>query len=125
MRAVTQNPDRSQSGPWTHRVRVARGGGSIFLLFFGVAVAACLTFVAGVLVGKRLEQQTIASGSPAVEEPLAKLDQDQAGESDEKEDFTFLERLARDESQREQTAASSAESNPVPRGRRRRDIHAR
>ena len=40
---------------WKDKVEISLDGRQIFFLFFGSAVAACLIFVLGVLIGKRLE----------------------------------------------------------------------
>lgn len=86
---------------WKDQVELSLDGRQIFFLFFGSAVAACVIFVAGVLVGKRIEQR--ACTPPAVADPLAVLDQvDQldhasarAGDGDD--GFTFHEALSRRE----------------------------
>ncbi|HEX2569763.1 MAG TPA: SPOR domain-containing protein [Polyangia bacterium] len=86
---------------WKDQVELSLDGRQIFFLFFGSAVAACVIFVAGVLVGKRIEQR--ACTPPAVADPLAVLDQadqiEQAGAraGDGEDGFTFHEALARRE----------------------------
>jgi DedD protein len=45
----------------------------VFFLFFGSALVACMLFVLGVIVGKRLESRGRAT-SPEIEDPLALLD---------------------------------------------------
>ena len=47
----------------------------IFFLFFGGAVAACLVFVVGVMVGKKLENRKAKKARPAADE-LALIDRD-------------------------------------------------
>ncbi len=47
----------------------------VFFLFFGGAVAACLVFVVGVMVGKRLEARKMKKARPAADE-LALIDRD-------------------------------------------------
>lgn len=99
---------------WKDQVELSLDGRQIFFLFFGSAVAACVIFVAGVLVGKRIEQR--ACTPPAVADPLAVLDQmdqlDQAsaraGEGDD--GFTFHEALARREVRGRPARTSSASS---------------
>jgi DedD protein len=77
---------------WKDQVELSLDGRQIFFLFFGSAVAACVIFVAGVLVGKRIEQR--ACTPPAVADPLAVLDQMGTGED---EGLTFHEALGRRE----------------------------
>ena len=99
---------------WKDQVELSLDGRQIFFLFFGSAVATCVIFVAGVLVGKRIEQR--ACTPPAVADPLAVLDQmDQldrasgrAGGGDE--GFTFHEALARREVRARPGRASNAGS---------------
>ena len=77
---------------WKDKVELSLDGRQIFFLFFGSAVAACLIFVVGVLVGKRLEARALALQPPAVEDPLAALDQ--LGEADDSDDgLTFHKAL--------------------------------
>ena len=66
---------------WKDKVELSLDGRQIFFLFFGSAVAACLVFVLGVLVGKRLEARALALQPAPVEDPLAALDQ--LGDADE------------------------------------------
>jgi cell division septation protein DedD len=46
----------------------------VFFLFFGSAVVACMLFVLGVMVGKRIESRGQAEAAPALQDPLAALD---------------------------------------------------
>src|SRR5438874_10480964 len=81
---------------WKDKVEISLDGRQIFFLFFGSAVAACAIFVAGVLVGKRIEQRGVAAVQTASDDPLATLDQ--LGTGDETDDnLTFHEALARPE----------------------------
>jgi len=60
------------------KVEVSLDGRQIFYLFFGGAVIACLVFVLGVMVGKRVEARShVATGAAmtASEDPLAALDE--------------------------------------------------
>ncbi len=60
------------------KVEVSLDGRQIFYLFFGGAVIACLVFVLGVMVGKRVEARShVAAGAvtTASEDPLAALDE--------------------------------------------------
>ncbi len=60
------------------KLEVSLDGRQVFFLFFGGAVVACLVFVLGVMVGKRLEGRErvarVAATSAAVD-PLAALDE--------------------------------------------------
>jgi len=79
---------------WKDKVELSLDGRQIFFLFFGSAVAACLIFVVGVLIGKRLEARALAMQPPAVEDPLAALDQ--LGDADEAaEGLTYHKALTR------------------------------
>src|SRR5947208_15124320 len=77
---------------WKDKVELSLDGRQIFFLFFGSAVAACVLFVAGVLTGKRIEQRALAAQAPAVEDPLAALDQ--LGAADADDGLTFHQALA-------------------------------
>jgi cell division septation protein DedD len=62
-----------ETARWQDKVEVQLDNRQLYFLFFGTAVAACLVFTVGVLVGKRLE----AGARPAVAagDHLAALDQ--------------------------------------------------
>lgn len=79
---------------WKDKVELSLDGRQIFFLFFGSAVAACLIFVLGVLIGKRLEARALALQPAPVEDPLAALDQ--LGDVDDGEALTFHKALTRD-----------------------------
>ena len=91
---------------WKDQVELSLDGRQIFFLFFGSAVAACVIFVAGVLVGKRIEQRGAAPA--AIADPLAALDQI----ADEEEGLTFHEALARGE--KTHAKKGKPESAPAP-----------
>jgi len=55
------------------KVEVQLDSRQMYFLFFGTAVAACLVFVLGVLVGKRMEASARVGSGP--HDPLAALDQ--------------------------------------------------
>ncbi|MCU1277308.1 MAG: Sporulation domain protein, partial [bacterium] len=77
---------------WKDKVEISLDGRQIFFLFFGSAVAACLIFVVGVLIGKRIEARALALQPAAIEDPLAALDQ--LGDADEvDEGLTFHKAL--------------------------------
>ena len=58
---------------WKDKIEVRLDNRQVFFLFFGSALVACMLFVLGVLVGKRIESRGRAE-APAVEDPLAILD---------------------------------------------------
>jgi cell division protein FtsN len=58
---------------WRDKIEVRLDNRQVFFLFFGSALVACLLFVLGVIVGKRLESRGRAT-SPEIEDPLALLD---------------------------------------------------
>jgi cell division septation protein DedD len=60
------------------KVEVSLDTRQIFFLFFGGAVVACLVFVLGVMVGRRLEgreQRSLGAKTSAAVDPLAALDE--------------------------------------------------
>src|SRR5262249_2079675 len=78
---------------WKDKVEISLDGRQIFFLFFGSAVAACLIFVVGVLIGKRIEARALALQPAPVGDPLAGLDQ--LGDADEADEgLTFHKALA-------------------------------
>ncbi|MSP60666.1 MAG: hypothetical protein EXR72_10060 [Myxococcales bacterium] len=78
---------------WKDKVELSLDGRQIFFLFFGSAVAACLIFVAGMMVGKRVERRAAFASAPASEDPLAALDR--LGDAEEADDgLTFHQALA-------------------------------
>jgi DedD protein len=58
---------------WRDKIEVRLDNRQVFFLFFGSAMVACMLFVLGVLVGKRLESRGRAE-APTTEDPLAALD---------------------------------------------------
>jgi cell division protein FtsN len=58
---------------WKDKIEVRLDNRQVFFLFFGSALVACLLFVLGVIVGKRLESRGRAA-APEIEDPLALLD---------------------------------------------------
>src|SRR5688572_2758684 len=59
------------------KIEISLDGRQVFYLFFGGAVIACLVFVMGVMVGKRVEARghVDRAGTSAARDPLAALDQ--------------------------------------------------
>jgi septal ring-binding cell division protein DamX len=58
---------------WRDKIEVRLDNRQVFFLFFGSALVACMLFVLGVIVGKRLESRGRAI-TPEIEDPLALLD---------------------------------------------------
>jgi Cell division protein len=58
---------------WRDKIEVRLDNRQVFFLFFGSALVACMLFVLGVIVGKRLESRGRAV-APEIEDPLALLD---------------------------------------------------
>jgi DedD protein len=68
------------------KIEVSLDGRQVFYLFFGGAVIACLVFVLGVMVGRRVEARAhVDKGAPttAARDPLTALDQLDATARDE------------------------------------------
>jgi DedD protein len=94
---------------WKDKVEISLDGRQIFFLFFGSAVAACLIFVVGVLIGKRIEARALAMQPAPLEDPLAALDQ--LGDADEADEgLTFHKALA--PSKAEKPAAEPKKAEP-------------
>jgi DedD protein len=58
---------------WKDQIEVRLDNRQVFFLFFGSAVVACMLFVLGVIVGKRIESRGRADALE-VQDPLAALD---------------------------------------------------
>jgi DedD protein len=58
---------------WREKIEVRLDNRQVFFLFFGSALVACMLFVLGVMVGKRIESRGQAD-APAMADPLAALD---------------------------------------------------
>ena len=67
-RTPTRNVER-----WREKIEVKLDNRQVFFLFFGSAVVACMLFVLGVMVGKRIESRGQAD-APVLQDPLAALD---------------------------------------------------
>jgi len=67
----TQRIDRLAG--WRDKIEVRLDNRQVFFLFFGSAVVACMLFVLGVMVGKRIESRGQAD-APVLADPLAALD---------------------------------------------------
>jgi DedD protein len=68
---------KSEPELYKDKIEVSLDGRQIFYLFFGGAVIACLLFVLGVMVGKRVEARSHVgrAATSAARDPLAALDQ--------------------------------------------------
>jgi DedD protein len=58
---------------WKDKIEVRLDNRQVFFLFFGSALVACMLFVLGVIVGKRIESRGRAD-APEISDPLAVLD---------------------------------------------------
>ena len=58
---------------WKDKIEIRLDNRQVAFLFFGSALIACLLFILGVIVGKRLESRGHAM-APEIEDPLALLD---------------------------------------------------
>jgi DedD protein len=97
------------------KLEVSLDGRQIFFLFFGGAVVACLVFVLGVMVGKRLEgRERVARRAitSAVIDPLTALDELGADESAAAEELAFPTALAGDAKARAR-ALDAADLSPA------------
>ena len=68
LRDVDRNAER-----WRDKIELRLDNRQVFFLFFGSAVVACMLFVLGVMVGKRIESRGQAA-APELQDPLAVLD---------------------------------------------------
>lgn len=73
---------------WKDKIEIRLDNRQVFFLFFGSALVACLLFILGVVVGKRLESRGRAA-APAIEDPLALLDRIAASPGTADESITF------------------------------------
>ena len=71
--ATMDEPALRDVDRWKDKIEVRLDNRQVFFLFFGSAMVACMLFVLGVIVGKRLESRGRAE-APVVEDPLAVLD---------------------------------------------------
>jgi len=68
LRELDRNAER-----WRDKIELRLDNRQVFFLFFGSAVVACMLFVLGVMVGKRIESRGQAA-APEMQDPLAALD---------------------------------------------------
>jgi len=71
LRDLDRNAER-----WRDKIELRLDNRQVFFLFFGSAVVACMLFVLGVMVGKRIESRGQAA-APDLQDPLAALDRAQ------------------------------------------------
>lgn len=71
--ATMDEPALRDVEQWKDKIEVRLDNRQVFFLFFGSAMVACMLFVLGVIVGKRLESRGRAE-APVIEDPLAALD---------------------------------------------------
>jgi len=109
---------------WKDKVELTLDGRQVFFLFFGGAVVACLLFVSGILVGKRMEARALAMTPPHEADPLAALDQ--LGDVDPADEaLTYHKTLSGKQPRVEppspapKPAAESSRPSPSPDGARK------
>jgi septal ring-binding cell division protein DamX len=73
-RERTTERERESERIWKDKIEVRLDNRQVFFLFFGSAMVACMLFVLGVIVGKRLESRGRAETTTTVDDPLAVLD---------------------------------------------------
>ena len=69
LRDVDRNAER-----WRDKIEVRLDNRQVFFLFFGSAIVACMLFVLGVLVGKRIESRGQAASPDRPDPPLTEAD---------------------------------------------------
>jgi len=98
---------------WRDKIEVRLDNRQVFFLFFGSALVACMLFVLGVIVGKRLESRGRAV-SPEIEDPLALLDKVATSPRPAQSGVTFPQALFGVASKA--AAEKHAKKNPLPAG---------
>ena len=71
--AATEQQGLRDVERWKEKIEIRLDNRQVAFLFFGSALIACLLFILGVIVGKRLESRGHAL-APEIEDPLALLD---------------------------------------------------
>jgi DedD protein len=94
---------------WREKIEVRLDNRQVFFLFFGSALVACLLFVLGVIVGKRLESRGRAE-APEIEDPLALLDKVAAAPRTPPAGVTFPQELFAGASKSDRTAKKTVAS---------------
>jgi len=104
---------------WREKIEVRLDNRQVFFLFFGSALVACLLFVLGVIVGKRLESRGRAV-APEIEDPLALLDKVAASPRTQPSSVTFPQELFAGASKSDRSSkkpvAVLSHDNPSKRG---------
>jgi len=98
---------------WREKIEIRLDNRQVFFLFFGSAVVACMLFVLGVMVGKRIESRGQAEAAAPPADPLAALDrvhQPPPGVAAPEPALTFPRTLAGS-----QAAAPPPKARPAPR----------
>jgi septal ring-binding cell division protein DamX len=99
---------------WREKIEVKLDNRQVFFLFFGSAVVACMLFVLGVMVGKRIESRGQAE-APQLQDPLAALDRAQkppVGVAAPDPQLTFASTLAGSSKVKAPAAHASAATLP-------------
>lgn len=103
---------------WREKIEVRLDNRQVFFLFFGSALVACMLFVLGVMVGKRIESRGQAD-APVLADPLAALDrarQPPPGVAAPDQPLTFQSTLVSGAgAPKGRTAAHASASGAVPR----------
>ncbi|HVT10321.1 MAG TPA: SPOR domain-containing protein [Polyangia bacterium] len=109
---VDRDADRAVER-WREKIEIRLDNRQVFFLFFGSAVVACMLFVLGVMVGKRIESRGQAEAAAPPADPLAALDrvhQPPPGVAAPEPALTFPRTLSGS-----QAAAPPPKARPAPR----------
>lgn len=98
---------------WKDKIEIRLDNRQVFFLFFGSALVACLLFILGVVVGKRLESRGRAA-SPEIEDPLALLDRIAATPGVSEEGLTFPKTLIQSGTKPKAARGERAQAVPPP-----------
>ncbi|HVV49774.1 MAG TPA: SPOR domain-containing protein [Polyangia bacterium] len=113
--AALEEADRNVER-WREKIELKLDNRQVFFLFFGSAVVACMLFVLGVMVGKRIESRGQAD-APVLQDPLAALDrahQPPVGVAAPDPQLTFPSTLA-GSATRSKGSAAHAPAAPLPK----------
>ena len=98
---------------WRDKIEVRLDNRQVFFLFFGSALVACMLFVLGVIVGKRLESRGRAV-SPEIEDPLALLDKVATSPRSAQAGVTFPQALFGSNGKASTTEKAGKKAAPAP-----------